>query len=104
MVPWEEQINATAVKSESPPPTFASATARANGLTDQREVINDSSQDIWSDDFELRSSTSVPDSRATTPSVDTRLNFPPTGPLRTRVPHGMPGDQIEMISAPVQRR
>lgn len=46
VIPWEE-VNAaatTAPKPESPPPTFATATATASLLTDKREVINDSSQ------------------------------------------------------------
>lgn len=53
VVPWEE-VNAAATaaaqsKPESPPPTFATATATAALLTDRREVVNDTSQGTFCD-------------------------------------------------------
>ena len=124
VVPWEQvsqaALAAAQPKPESPPPTFASATA--SSLTDKREVINDSSQgefsrsslaivltlhsDIWDDNAETdfgpsRAGTPGPDSGLSTPGVSTG---PTVGPMRTRMPHGVPGETIEMISAPVARR
>jgi hypothetical protein len=129
VVPWEE-VNAAATaaenKPDSPPPTFATATATAQLLTDRREIVNDSSQgrfpsctidrsgaadpaDIWNEDMDLAHG-----SRPGTPGMDSALRTPvsasatnigqPVGQLRSRVPHGVPGETIEMISAPVARR
>ena len=40
-----------------------------------------------------------------TPASTSAVNIgQPTGQLRTRIPHGMPGETIEMTSAPVARR
>ena len=109
VVPWEE-VNHTDVKPESPPPTFATATATASLLTDRREVINDTSQDIWNEDMDFNNGSP---SRPGTPAAESGLMTPthsapsvgqPVGQLRTRIPHGQPGDTIEMISAPVARR
>ena len=46
VVPWEEVRGPAAVqkKPDSPPPTFATATA--TNLTDRHEVVNDSSQGL----------------------------------------------------------
>jgi hypothetical protein len=48
VVPWEEVNAALAASSEerteSPPPTFATATASANALTDKRGIVNDTAQ------------------------------------------------------------
>lgn len=110
-------------KPATPPPTFASATATAQLLTDRREVINDSSQgkqsenyihvdpadlsDIWNEDFDLangsRPGTPGAESGFMTPASGTHIGQP-VGQLRNRTPHGAPGETIEMISAPVARR
>ncbi|ORY33717.1 Mechanosensitive ion channel-domain-containing protein [Naematelia encephala] len=108
MVPWEE-VNAAPepAKPESPPPTFATATA--TNLTDRHEVINDSSQDIWDEQDELAEGLRT---RAGTPGVESALNTPSTGgyfPVqqmrqRAAMQHGVTPDQIEMVSAAVNRR
>ena len=125
MIPWEEVRGPAAVqkKLDSPPPTFAFATATATNLTDRHEVVNDSSQgllarflvqigtdgdiDIWDEHTEMAGIDMSAPSRTGTPGP--LLDMPPgldgaTGRLRTRVPHGMPGDHFEMVSAPVNRR
>jgi len=120
VIPWEQIAAAAAPpqqKPDSPPPTFATATATS--LTDRQEVVNDSSQgvsreirgekptnksqDIWDED--MGGLDTAGPSRATTPGLESGMSTPNvTGPLRTRVPHGRPGEQIEMVSAPVNRR
>ncbi|WVQ97390.1 hypothetical protein IAU59_004502 [Kwoniella sp. CBS 9459] len=106
LVPWDEVKAAAApAKSESPPPTFASATAMPS-LTDKRAVVNDPSQDIWDEHDELQGYNSVAPSRAGTPG--------PSQGVRQRRPQDQVEEQtprvpahtneIEMTSAQVARR
>ncbi|WWC58465.1 uncharacterized protein I303_101007 [Kwoniella dejecticola CBS 10117] len=97
LVPWEEVKGATA-KPESPPPTFATATAVPN-LMDQRGVVNDAAVDVFDEHDELNGAQSMAPSRAGTP-----------GPSQGHMGTGMRSRQvqeqgdIEMTSAPVSRR
>ncbi|KAK4686237.1 mechanosensitive ion channel protein 4/5/6/7/8/9/10, partial [Tremellales sp. Uapishka_1] len=69
LVPYEDVMaSSQPTSSGTPPPTFQTATAAATNasrLTDRREVINDSAQDIWNDQEELAT---APSSRAATPA------------------------------------
>ncbi|GFZ43630.1 hypothetical protein JCM24511_01350 [Saitozyma sp. JCM 24511] len=114
LVPYE--IASAAPKSESPPPTFQSATAighTATSLTDRHEIINDSTQDIWDEQDELGNASTAAPSRIGTPGLETPMSFNVGTPLnsgsvngpRQRVPtHTDTGEAIEMTSAPVARR
>ncbi|WRT64242.1 uncharacterized protein IL334_001173 [Kwoniella shivajii] len=96
LIPWEQLKDAAPAKSESPPPTFASATAMPN-LMDQRGVVNDTSQDIWDEHDELNNQSVAP-SRAGTPGPS-QIGFD------ARQRHALEqGGGIEMTSAPVSRR
>ncbi|WWC86347.1 uncharacterized protein L201_001220 [Kwoniella dendrophila CBS 6074] len=92
LVPWEE-VKAATAKPESPPPTFASATALPH-LMDQRQVVNDTSADIWDEGDELNAQSLAP-SRAGTPGPGQ------TGLRSRQTPeHG----EVDIASAPVSRR
>ncbi|ORX36049.1 Mechanosensitive ion channel-domain-containing protein [Kockovaella imperatae] len=115
LVPYEQVQAAEAAAAstatastgaESPPPTFDAATNTANNLTDRRELIND--PNIFDESLDMSGQAGY-QTRPTTPGVEGSFRAavtvgPPVGQLRTRVPHGMPGEQIEMVSAPVARR
>ena len=105
LVPWEE-IKAkeqSSVPSQSPPPTFQSATSTADLLIDRRNVINDDSQDIWNENLEAASG---PNSRPPTPGPDNGMNPQMIRPRNLQAPQaaGSQPEQIEMVSAPVARR
>ncbi|WWC99777.1 hypothetical protein V866_006682 [Kwoniella sp. B9012] len=97
LVPWEEVKAATAPasssKPESPPPTFASATAVPN-LMDQRGVVNDSSQDVFDEQDELNNQSLAP----------SRVGTPGPSQVGMRSRHAQEQGDIEMTSAPVARR
>ncbi|KAK8866012.1 hypothetical protein IAR55_001163 [Kwoniella newhampshirensis] len=108
LVPWDEiraqAAPAAAPKSESPPPTFATATAVPN-LTDHRTAINDPSQDIWNESAELEGFSAAP-SRAGTPGPSQGMRQRPVGPGGPEIirhGHGN-GEELEMVSEAVARR
>ncbi|WVW82398.1 hypothetical protein I302_104405 [Kwoniella bestiolae CBS 10118] len=102
LVPWEQVKPPTPTtggssKPESPPPTFATATAVPN-LMDQRGVVNDASQDVFDEQDELNNQSLAP-SRVGTPGpsqVGQGMG------MRSR--HAQEQGDIEMTSAPVARR
>jgi hypothetical protein len=79
----------------------------------------DSVVDIWGEQDQLEAGSST---RPGTPGAESGFMTPahsasasgvqlhqqttgmPVGQIRTRVPHGVPGETIEMTSAPVSRR
>ncbi|WWD17790.1 hypothetical protein CI109_102232 [Kwoniella shandongensis] len=111
LVPWDEvksQAAPAVPKSESPPPTFASATAIPN-LMDRRAAVNDPTQDIWNESAELEGLNSAAPSRAGTPGpsqgVRQRLveQHNQGGPELIRHGHGN-GEEMEMVTPQVARR
>ncbi|WVR05974.1 hypothetical protein IAU60_003002 [Kwoniella sp. DSM 27419] len=114
MLPYDEYKASTAAavpaKPESPPPTFATATALPN-LLDRRGVVNDTSQDIWDEGDELQGGgTSVAPSRVGTPGpsqINTPISQTSGQGLGQAVRHRQQVQEAEdfvMTSAPVARR